>query len=68
MGTAEQRAKAVEDLATLKRGSRPAGVIANARAAAMAEALPGFDFENTRVDCPGLPRGHLTTELEFEAV
>ena len=39
MGTAEQRAKAVEDLATLKRGSRPAGVadvrgrcsVANAR-------------------------------------
>jgi AAA+ superfamily predicted ATPase len=68
VGTADQRAKAVKDPATLKLGSRPAGVIVSAWADAMAGAFPEFEFENIRGEGAGLPRGHSTTELAFKAV
>jgi len=67
-GAAEQRAKAVEDPRTLKRGSRPARSIVSAWTDAMAEAFHGFEFENNRGDGSGLPRGYSTTELAFNAV
>jgi len=68
VGTTEQRAKAVEDPRTLKRGSRPATSIVSAWTDAMAEAFHGFEFENNRGDGSGLPRGYSTTELAFNAV